>query len=309
MDKITSKIFIDGGEPEETSQANEILLAKLGCPLDGQTTNPTLIAKKLLSKIQISESKDTNKFQNPNDKIQIPKITEEEALNEYKRIVQEMSRIIPKGSVSIQVFANEETKVEDMLFQARERNKWIPNASIKLPCTAEGLKAAEIACKEMPINITLVFSQSQAAAVYGVTLQRKYPIFISPFVGRLDDKGENGMDVIKNIKEMYNPPAGGGDGHVELLTASVRSIEHILYAIYLKSEIITIPFKIFKLWADQNFPIPGENYSYKVPENLRPIKFSDDIKLGKNWQEYDLYHDLTSAGVEKFYEDWMGLYE
>lgn len=295
MEKLP-KIFIDGGEPEETRQANEIMLQKLGRPLDGQTTNPSLIAKNLASRSN-------------------GKITEEEALGEYKRIVQEMSKIIPKGSVSIQVFANEETKVEDMLFQARERNKWIQNATVKLPCTAEGLKAAEIACKEMPINITLVFSQSQAAAVYEImanpTSSRgaglrgaQYPIFISPFVGRLDDKGENGMDMIKNIKNLYK----NGDGHVELLTASVRSIEHILYAIYLKSEIITIPFKIFKLWADQNFSVPSENYVYNPTGKLIPISYQGDVVLGKNWQEYDLNHDLTKSGVLKFYADWRRLW-
>ena len=284
MNKKFPKIFIDGGEAEETRQANEIMLEHFGKPLDGQTTNPTLIAKNLAGRVK-------------------KKIDQMQALDEYKRIVQEISRIIPGGSISIQVFANRETKAEEMIEQARERSKWFPNHSIKFPCTYEGLKAAGTVCGEMPINITLVFSQNQAAAVYEVTKKAGYPIFISPFVGRLDDRGERGMDVVKNITELYE----NSDCHVEVLTASVRNIEHILYAIYLGSEIITIPFKVFKLWAGQNFRIPGENYIYKT-DNLKEIPYRTEIRLGRDWQEYDLKHDLTDSGIDRFYDDWMGLF-
>lgn len=284
MTKLPSKIFIDGGESQETKKANEILLAKLGQSLEGQTTNPSLIAKNLLNRQQ-------------------RKLTQEEALDEYKRIVQEMSRIIPDGSVSIQVFADGKTTTEEMLAQARIRRKWISNSSIKLPCIPQGLEAAEVACQEMPINITLVFSQEQAAAVYEVTKKTKYPIFISPFVGRLDDKGENGMDVIKNILKMYS----SGDDHVEVLTASIRNIEHLYYAFFLKSDIVTVPFSVFQLWADSNFILPNNNYIYKI-DNLKEIPYQENVVLGNNWQDYDLYHPLTESGVEKFYSDWMGLF-
>ena len=69
----------------------------------------------------------------------------------------------------------------------------------------EGLKAAEISVKEgMRVNMTLVFSQEQAAAVYAATLgAKKGDVFLSPFVGRLDDRGENGMDFIANTIKMY----------------------------------------------------------------------------------------------------------
>ncbi len=276
---LPSKIFIDGGVVEETRQAKDLLGY-----LDGQTTNPTLIAKNLASKL--------------GDK----KLSQDEALNEYKRIVQEISKIIPEGSISIQVFANKETKAEEMLKQGRERNKWIPNASIKFPCTLEGLKAAEVACGEMAINITLAFSQSQAAAVYEATKGAKFPVFISPFVGRLDDRGENGMQVVENILRMY----AGGDSHVEMLTASVRNIDHILYALHLKSNIITIPFKVFQEWAGQNFRQPEKEYKYSKPE-LKPIPYYEDITLGKPWQEYDLHHELTDIGLQRFWDDWNGM--
>ncbi|MBI4991089.1 transaldolase [Candidatus Gottesmanbacteria bacterium] len=277
--KFSAKIFIDGGEPEETRQAKKLLGF-----LDGQTTNPTLIAKNLAASSGGA------------------KLTQDEALGEYKRIAGEISKIIPHGSVSIQVFANGKTESEEMLSQARERTKWIPNASIKFPCNAEGLKAASVACREMPINITLVFTQSQAAAVYEATLGAKYPVFISPFVGRLDDRGENGMDVVSNMIKMYQ----SGDKHVEVLTASVRNIAHILYALYLKSNIVTVPFKVFRQWADKNFMLPAENFVYN-PGNLKAVPFRKDIMLGKPWQEYDLFHDLTDIGIEKFSADWNSL--
>ncbi|OGG27401.1 hypothetical protein A2960_06395 [Candidatus Gottesmanbacteria bacterium RIFCSPLOWO2_01_FULL_39_12b] len=281
--KFPAKIFIDGGVPEETNQAKKLLGF-----LDGQTTNPSLIAKNLKSRLGNGQP---------------VLLTESMALEEYKRIVTEMNLIIPQGSISIQVFVDQETKAEEMLEQARERNKWIPNASIKFPCISEGLKAAEIACREMPINITLVFSQSQAAAVYESTKNAKFPVFISPFVGRLDDKGENGMQVIENILRMYKE----GNRHIEVLTASVRNIDHILYALHLRSNIITIPLKVFSSWADLGFKMPEENYTYPVGA-LKAIHYNQDIVLGKNWQEYDLQHELTDKGVSSFWSDWMGLF-
>lgn len=280
--KIPAKIFIDGGVVEETRQAKEMLGY-----LDGQTTNPSLIAKNLASRSG-------------------GKLSADEALGEYKRIIREIHTIIPHGSISIQVFADKNTKSSEMLQQARDRISWIPNGSIKLPCTTEGLKAAQTACQEMPINITLCFSQSQAAAVYEATRQAKYPVFISPFVGRLDDRGENGMQAVENILKMYNPPDGQGDGHVEVLTASVRSLDHILYALQLQSQIITIPFKILTEWVSSGLKTPDEHYTFH-PGNLKPIPYREDISLGKPWQEYDLHHDLTDTGIEKFWSDWMGI--
>lgn len=296
MNTFSSKIFIDGGEPHETEEAKKLLGY-----LDGQTTNPTLIAKNLKELASRRSGQ----------------ITQEEALNEYKRIVQEMSKIIPNGSISIQVFADQGTKAEEMLAQARERIQWIPNGSIKLPCTTEGLTAAEIACKEMPVNITLAFSQSQGASVYEATRQAKFPVFISPFVGRLDDRGENGMDVVKNILRMYQQDkhAGGPEPirqaqgklrrRVEVLTASVRTLDHIFSAISLGSDIITIPFKVFQMWQETGFKTPEENYVYPpVGGQLKPIAFREDVVLGKPWQEYDLSHDLTATGINRFFSDW-----
>lgn len=272
--------------PEETAQAKRLLGF-----LDGQTTNPTLIAKNLLGKEQRTKNKEQKK------------ITQEDALNEYKRIVQEMNKIIPEGSISIQVFANADTKAQDMLSQGRLRYDWIPNHSIKFPCTTEGLKAVNVACQETPVNITLVFSQSQAAAVYEATKGAKYPVFISPFVGRLDDLGQNGMQVVKNIKKMYE----GGDGHVEVLTASIRNLDHLMYALQLKSDIVTVPFKVFNLWGEGGFPEPGADYVYNKPE-LTEIPYREDILLGSAFTDYDLSHELTAKGIQTFWDDWNKLF-
>lgn len=282
--RFSSKIFIDGGVPEETAQAKKLLGF-----LDGQTTNPTLIAKNLKTAAE--------------KKGQPLHLTQDLALNEYKRIVQEMNKIIPEGSISIQVFANADTKAQDLLIQGRLRYDWIPNHSIKFPCTTEGLKAVNVACQETPVNITLVFSQSQAAAVYEATRGAKYPVFISPFVGRLDDLGQNGMQVVGNIKRMYE----GGDGHVEVLTASIRSLDHLMYALQLKSDIVTIPFKVFDLWSQGGFLQPDANFEYDKPE-LKDIPYREDVVLGHDFTSYDLFHELTAKGVQTFWNDWTELF-
>lgn len=279
--QFSSKIYIDGGEPSETKQADELLKKAGYHGLDGQTTNPSLIAKNL-------SAKQGGK-----------KVSLDEAFAEYKNIVTEMSAIIPQGNISIQVIGDPETMTsEAMLSQARDRLTWIPNGIIKLPCTRAGIETAEVFCQEGPINITLNFTQEQAAAVYTATKTHKYDVFISPFVGRFDDRGEKGMDFIANELAMLS----NGDGHVQVITASVRSLDHLLYALKLKSHIVTIPFKVFKLWADGGFTVPSEDFLYH-PEGLTEMPYHE-VSLDNEWQSYDLSHALTASGVAKFWEDW-----
>ena len=78
--------------------------------------------------------------------------------------------------------------------------------------------------EKIRVNITLCFSQEQAAAVYAATKGSKEPVYVSPFVGRLDDRGEDGMDLVKNIKRIFEH----GDGHVHVLAASIRNFNHLL---------------------------------------------------------------------------------
>jgi len=280
---LKTRIFIDSGDPGETKE----IIRLIGF-LDGQTTNPTLISKNPGARGHLEHG---------------GKFTEKEVYDFYRDEVKKISSMIPKGSVSVEVYADPSTKAEAMLKQAKEMFSWIPNAHVKFPTSTEGLKAAEQAAKDgMRVNLTLCFSQEQAAAVYAATRgAKKGEAFVSPFVGRLDDRGENGMDVVANIMRMYRE----GDGHVEVLTASVRNIDHFLYALKLGSDIITAPFEILKAWAEKGLPLPGEEYVYDK-KNLKEIPYKA-IDLGKDWRRFDIGHDLTAKGMEKFSQDWNSL--
>jgi len=280
---LRTRIFLDGGDPEET----KAVLKNLGF-LDGQTTNPTLISKNPEAKKRLERGE---------------RFTQGEILDFYRGVVKEISYLIPEGSISIEVYADLSTGAEEMLEQGKEMFSWIPNAHIKFPTSKEGLKAAEQAVKDgLRINMTLCFSQEQAAAVYAATrASKKGDVFVSPFIGRLDDKGENGMDLIAHILKMYQE----GNGHVEVLTASVRNIDHLLYAIKLGSDIVTVPFQILKEWGEKGIPMPGDDYVYDR-RGLKTIPYKE-IDLSKTWPEYDIKHELTIKGMERFSADWNAL--
>jgi transaldolase len=282
-ENLKTRIFLDGGDPEETRE----ILRTLGF-LDGQTTNPTLISKNPEARRHLEKGE---------------KFTEEEIFGFYRQVVQKISSLIPRGSISIEVYADPQTPAEVMITQGQDMFSWISNAHIKFPTSPEGLKAAEAAVeKGLRVNQTLCFSQEQAAAVYAAT--RKAPrgnVFVSPFIGRLDDQGENGMDLIANILRMYQK----GDGHVEVLTASVRNMDHFLQALKLGSDIITAPFDILNRWGEQGLPLPAATYVYNRG-GLKDIPYRE-LNLNKNWQEYDLTHDLTGKGMDKFSQDWKAM--
>jgi len=90
------------------------------------------------------------------------------------------------------------------------------------------------------VVMTLCFSQEQAAAVHAATKGSIEPVYVSPFVGRLDDQGEDGMDLVRNIKRMYER----GDGHVHVLAASIRTVSHLLCSFALGAELATVPTKV-----------------------------------------------------------------
>jgi len=280
---LKTRIFLDGGNLEETKEIKN----RLGF-LDGQTTNPTLVSKNPRVKERLEKGQ---------------KFSREEILRFYRDLVKEISQLIPQGSISVEVYADRSTSAEEMLRQGREMFSWIPNAHIKFPTSGEGLKAAERAIKEgLRVNLTLCFSQEQAAAVYAATRgAKKGNVFVSPFVGRLDDRGENGMELISNIIRMYQK----GDGHVEVLTASVRNPNHLLYALRLGSDIITAPFSSLKDWGEKGLPIPGNDY-VSDSKGLKSIPFRE-IDLTQKWETYDLRHELTDKGMELFSRDWNAL--
>lgn len=284
-----TKIFLDGGDPQETREIIDLLGF-----LDGQTTNPTLIAKNPDAQARLKRGE---------------RFSEREIYEFYRNVVRDLSQIMvssPSGgeSISIEVYADRNTTADQILKQGREFFAWIPNAHIKFPTTVEGLKAAEQAVREgMRINMTLCFSQQQAAAVYAATRgATRGQVFVSPFVGRLDDQDENGMQLIENILRMYR----AGDGHAEVLTASVRSIEHFMYALALESDIITAPAKVLREWSEKGMPITESGGFTYNSGGLKPIPYVE-LDLRRPWTEFNIIHELTDAGIEKFAADWNSL--
>jgi transaldolase len=126
---------------------------------------------------------------------------------------------------------------------------------------------------------------------------------VSPFVGRLDDRGDNGMEVVGNIEEMYRQ----GDGHVLVLAASLRKIDHLLYAFGLGVELVTAPARILEEWAAAKFTVPGKDFVYKALDkngkSLRSIPYQK-LDLNAPWESFDLNHELTDQGIRKFGEDY-----
>jgi transaldolase len=153
------------------------------------------------------------------------------------------------------------------------------------------------------VNVTLCFSQQQAAEVYSASRGSKGPIYVSPFVGRLDDQGENGMDLVRNIKTMYR----AGDGHVHVLAASIRNLEHLLYSLALGVELATVPAKLLLQWAEKSTPMPGREYVYQAIGangiNLKAIPY-EELNLDQPWEQFDINHPLTKKGIEKFVADY-----
>ena len=119
MTRPKTKILVDGGNPQETRQVKEMLGF-----VDGQTTNPSLIA------------------QNPHIKELIEsghKLSNREEMDEYKKIVQTVSPLVGDAGVSIEVLSDEKTTAPEMFSQGQEMFSWIPNAYIKYPCTASSI--------------------------------------------------------------------------------------------------------------------------------------------------------------------------
>ena len=232
--KLGTKIFLDSADPKETAEALELLGF-----LNGQTTNPTLMSKNpdVLEIIQSGT-----------------KLTESSLTDIYKETVQEISRLIPNGSVSIEVNANSFSSADDLYRQAIVMNKWIPNAHIKFPTFAAGINAAHkfSEVNRGKVNMTLGFNQQQAAAVYSATLgSKKGDVFYSSFIGRLLDNGVDAIANLKNVIDLLHE----GDNHVEVLACSFRSLDQLLACLQLKVDIVTVSLKLIKEWAVTGFYI------------------------------------------------------
>lgn len=280
---LHSKIYLDSGDPKETEEALELLGF-----LDGQTTNPSLIAKNPAVQERIAHGQ---------------KFTQQEILEMYKSIIQEIADIMPDRSISIEVYADTTTSTETMLAQAREMFSWTPKAQIKFPILASGIAAAEQAIAEnLRVNMTLCFSQEQGAAAYSATKgAQKGAVYLSPFIGRFDDRGMNGMDIVAHSLKML----AKGDGHVEVVASSVRTLDHFLASIQLGADIVTTPLKVLREWVEHGMILPDSTWQYPV-KDLSPIEYGQ-VELGKPWKSYDLNHPITAEGIERFVKDWNAL--
>ena len=150
----------------------------------------------------------------------------------FEEIITEICRIVD-GPISAEVVSLD---TEGMVGEARKLAAINDNIVVKVPMTTEGIKAVRrLAAEGIKTNVTLVFSVAQAllAAKAGAT-------FVSPFVGRLDDIGVSGMDLIQDIMTVY----GNYGYQSEVIVASVRSPQHVLDAALIGADIATIPFKV-----------------------------------------------------------------
>ncbi|MEO8436762.1 MAG: fructose-6-phosphate aldolase [Pyrinomonadaceae bacterium] len=186
----------------DTANLDEIRKAAALGLADGVTTNPTLIAK--------------------------------EGNVDFQQHIAEICKIV-SGPVSAEVTTADK---DEMLRQGREYVKIAPNVVIKCPLIAEGLEATRILNDEgIKVNVTLCFSAAQAicAAKAGAS-------FISPFLGRLDDIGQNGLELLADIVEIYR----NYGWKTEVLAASLRHPIHVIEAARLGSHIGTMPFKVLE---------------------------------------------------------------
>ncbi|MFB5604924.1 MAG: fructose-6-phosphate aldolase [Nitrosarchaeum sp.] len=165
--------------------------------LDGITTNPSLMSKE---------------GGNP------------------KTVMEQITKII-KGDVSLEVVS---TDYSGMIEEGKRLRQYGKNVVVKVPMTADGLKACKLLSSEgIPVNVTLIFSANQAllAAKSGAK-------YVSPFIGRLDDIGQDGMSLIKDIKDIFkNYP----EFKTQILVASIRHPLHVIDAAKIGADVVTLP--------------------------------------------------------------------
>ncbi len=153
---------------------------------------------------------------------------------------------IVSGPVSAEVVAS---KAEDMIAEGRKLAGIAPNIAVKVPLTWDGLKACKVLSGEgKMVNVTLCFSVNQAliAAKAGAT-------FISPFIGRLDDINLDGMDLIADIRQVYDNY--GFD--TQILAASIRTVNHVSQCALIGADVITAPPSVIKSLANHTLTDKG----------------------------------------------------
>jgi transaldolase len=186
----------------DTANLDEIREAAELGLIDGVTTSPSLIAK--------------------------------EGNIEFKQHIAAICEIV-QGDVSVEVTSLD---TEGMLREGREYARIAPNVVVKCPLTRDGLKATRRLTDEgTKVNVTLCFSAAQA-----ILAAKAGAAYISPFVGRLDDVGQNGLELLSEIVEIY----GNYSWKTEVLAASIRHPIHIVEAARMGAHVATIPFKVIE---------------------------------------------------------------
>jgi transaldolase len=161
-----------------------------------------------------------------------PSLISKEGNADYQSVIRTICSIV-EGPISVEVLAED---AKGMIKEARVKAKWASNVVIKIPCTAAGLEATSVISKEgIAVNLTLIFSANQAllAALAGAA-------YCSPFVGRLDDIGEDGMALVKDIVEIYKQHGF----NTQIIAASVRHPMHCVTAAKIGAHIATVPYNV-----------------------------------------------------------------
>ena len=152
----------------------------------------------------------------------------------FEEVVKEIAEIV-HGPISAEVISIEK---DGMLEEGRKLAKIHPNIIIKVPMTKEGLKATKVFAEEgIKTNVTLIFSANQA-----LLAARAGASYVSPFVGRLDDIGNEGNDIVEDIVDIFSIH----EIETEIIAASIRHPIHVLDAARAGADISTIPFKVFQ---------------------------------------------------------------
>ena len=161
-----------------------------------------------------------------------PSLISREGKVDYQKLVKEICAVVP-GPVSTEVLSQD---ASGMIDEARGVAKWADNIVVKIPANLEGVEATSVLSKEgVKVNFTLCFSLNQA--LLGVAAGAS---FVSPFVGRLDDIGEDGMKVVEDIVEFlrfYQLPT-------QVIAASIRHPQHCVVAAEVGAHIATVPYKV-----------------------------------------------------------------
>lgn len=161
-----------------------------------------------------------------------PSLLSKEATGDYESVTKKICSIV-SGPVSVEVISEE---ADAMIEEARLKASWAPNVNIKIPITPDGLRATSVLSKEnIEVNMTLCFSANQTllGALAGAT-------YVSIFIGRLDDAGHDGMQVVEDTLAILN----NYELDAQVIAASIRNPMHCTYAAMAGADIATVPYNV-----------------------------------------------------------------